>query len=473
MRLTLLLAIPIAAFAQFPQTGPPSKYEANWESIRRHPLPKWFDDAKLGIFVHWGIYSVPAWAPPSGELGKVDFNKWFTINPYAEWYLNTILIPDSPSQKHHREKYGVNFDYLDFVPEFNRETKKWNPQAWAELFRNSGARYVVLTTKHHDGFTLWPSKVPNPNRPATRQGSERDLVGELAQAVRGQGMKMGLYYSGGLDWSFQPGPIRTMGDLMKNVPQSDEYARYADAQWRELIARYQPDVLWNDINYPRKGDLTGIFSEYFNTVKDGLVNNRFGNVFSDFTTPEYARYDKITPQKWESCRGLGFSFGYNQAEGVQHVLPADELIDMFVDIVSKNGNLLLNVGPKPDGTIPQMQVERLNALGEWLTVNAEGIFESKPWHRATSKTSDGGRVRFTRKGETVYAFLLDTPKSNQVIIESVFGTPGMKIDLLGSKEAVTWTQSGKDLVVTLPAARGESFAHTLKMSPMPWQAVRE
>jgi alpha-L-fucosidase len=453
--------------------GPPKKYEPNWFSIGRHPLPKWFDDAKLGIFIHWGLYSVPAWAPPTGELGKVDFKQWFTRNPYAEWYLNTMKIKESPTWKHHVETYGETFDYLQFAETFNKEARKWKPEEWAALFKEAGAKYAVLTTKHHDGFTLWPSRVPNPHRKPEHTGTERDLVGELSQAVRAQGLKMGLYYSGGLDWSFVGTPIVTFMDLMKTVPQSEEYARYADAHWRELIERYQPAVLWNDINYPKKGDLLNIFADYYTKYPDGLINNRFGVAFADFTTPEYAKYDRITEKKWESCRGLGFSFGYNRAEGPEHVLSADKLIDMLVDIVSKNGNLLLNIGPKPDGSISELQVDRLKALGKWLAQNGDAIYETRPWVRPSAKTADGGEVRFTKKGDAVYVILLDKPKSAQVTIQSLLASDKMTVALLGSSGALQWSQQGRDLAVTLPSALPGDHAWALKMTPAPWQVVKE
>ena len=439
-------------------------YEATWESVGAHRAPAWFEDAKLGIFIHWGLYSVPAWAPPTGEFGKVDPGRWFKLNPYAEWYMNTMQIQDSPTWQHHVATYGAGFSYLDFAPVFNREIRKWNPEAWAKIFKETGARYVVLTTKHHDGFTLWPSRVRNPHRPADRQGAARDLVGELTRAVRAQGLKMGLYYSGGLDWSFLNGPVRTVEDLRKLTPQSEEYARYADAHWRELVERYQPALMWNDISYPKKGDLPALFAEYLNRVQDGAINDRFGVAFSDFTTPEYAKYDQITPKKWEACRGLGFSFGYNQVEGPEHVLPAGELIRLLVDIVSKNGNLLLNIGPRPDGNIPELQLARLRELGQWLSVNGEGIFGTRPWVRASGKTADDIEVRFTRKGDSLYVFLFGKPKNARVAIPSMSAAGDAKIRLLGTEGDLQWSQKGGELAIALPARYADQHVYTLKIT---------
>ncbi len=447
------------------------RYEPNWFSLSNHKLPAWFQNAKLGIFIHWGLYSVPAWAPPSGELGKVSPNEWFKNNPYAEWYLNTLRITGSPTYEHHVKTYGKGFDYYEFSKAFNDGVAKWDPNNWASLFQKTGARYVVLTTKHHDGFTLWPSKVPNPKRQGKATSTSRDLVGDLTKAVRDHGMKMGLYYSGGLDWTFTQDPIQNFGDLFRMVPQSEEYAQYADAHWRELNERYQPIVMWNDISYPKKGKLEQIFSEYYNSVPEGVINNRFGVEVSDFTTPEYAKYDNITEKKWESCRGLGFSFGYNQQEGPQHVIAADKLIALLVDVTSKNGNLLLNIGPKPDGSISDIQMDRLNKLGAWLAVNGEGIFDSRPWVRPGNKSGDGGDLRFTRKGDSVYAFFLDQPKSNELVIPGVLSVDGMKAQVLGQSAPAEWKQNGRDLVVTAQGTLPAQFA--VKLTPAPYQAVRD
>jgi alpha-L-fucosidase len=336
-----------------------------------------------------------------------------------------------------------------------------------------GAKYVVLTTKHHDGFALWPTRVPHPRRKPEQRSARRDIVGELTRAVRAQGLRMGLYYSGGLDWSFVETPIVDSQDIRRAVPQMEEYARYADAQWRELIELYQPDILWNDITYPQKGDLLGILSEYYNRHPDGVVNNRFGVEFSDFTTPEYATYDKIRERKWESCRGLGFSFGYNQAEAPGHMLSADQLVDLLVDIVSKNGNLLLNIGPRADGSISELQLERLRALGGWLGVNGEAIYGTRPWVRPSSRTTEGVEVRFTRKGESIYAILLDKPKASTIVIESLYAAPNTTIELLSAPGSLPWSQKGKDLELTLPGQLPGAYAYVLRITPTPWQVVKE
>jgi alpha-L-fucosidase len=447
-----------AAFAQ--------KFTPDWGSLKTHAIPAWYQDAKLGIFIHWGLYSVPAWAPPSGELGKVDRAKWFYQNPYAEWYLNSIRLKESATWKHHVETYGADFDYYQFGQKFEQQNRAWKADAWASLFQQVGARYVVLTTKHHDGYTLWPSKVPNPKRPQGGINSPRDLVGPLTSAVRGAGMKMGLYYSGGLDWTFESRPIAQMGDLRATIPQSEEYARYADAHWRELMRLYQPSILWNDIGYPKLGKAEALFADYYNTVPDGLVNNRFSAEFADITTPEYAKYDKITEKKWESCRGLGFSFGYNQVEGPEHVLAADKLIELLVDIVSKNGNLLLNIGPKPDGSISDIQTDRLKALGAWLGVNGEAIFGTRPWQTPAAKSTAGADVRYTQKGGALYATVLGNTGAT-VTIPGLRAAQGMQASVLGSKGRATWKQEAAGLTLQLAGSQPTAHACAWKLTPAP------
>lgn len=447
-------------------------FQPDWESIRAHKVPDWYADAKFGIFVHWGLYSVPAWATPSGELGKVDPSVWFRDNAYAEWYLNTLRIEGSPTQKHHYATYGRNFSYLDFIPEFNKAIAKWNPDPMAGLFSEVGAKYVVLTSKHHDGFTLWPSRVPNPNRTAAQQHADRDIAGELAKAVRSKNMRMGLYYSGGLDWSFTLKPVLTEKDVSGTIIHTDAYARYADAHLRELIDRYQPSVLWNDIGYPKQGDLVHILADYYNRVPDGVIDDRFETGLPggplrhhDFVTPEYTKLDKITDYKWEMCRGLGYSFGYNQVEGPEQTISEKDLIHLLIDVVSKNGNLLLNVGPKADGTIPEIQVERLRALGEWLKVNGEAIYGTRPWTRAEGKTSDGIDVRFTRKGTTLYAILLAQPKQQKLTVESLPVPAGSHVSLLGGPAKLDQQVDSGKLTVTLPANLFRSHAYVLKIVP--------
>ncbi len=460
------------------------QYEPTEESVRQHAVPAWFEDAKLGIFIHWGLFSVPGWASVAHNLHEImengDWETWFRNNAYAEWYANTIKLEGSPAQEYHQETFG-DMPYTGFAPMFNEAITAWNPDAWARTFERVGAQYVVLVTKHHDGFLLWPSEHPNPFN--QNYQADRDIVGELTTAVRGQGMEMGLYYSGGLDWTFNPVPIRDITTLTSNIPQGEDYVAYADSHWRELITRYQPMVVWNDIGYPAAANVPSLFADYYNAQPDGVINDRFaqhqtpqaqeGNVeplaaglHYDFRTPEYSSYSTIMPYKWEACRGVGFSFGYNQNETDADHLNTDELIRLFVDIVSKNGNLLLNVGPMPDGTIPALQMQRLDALGAWIEVNGAAIFGTRPWIRAEATTTEGIGVRFTQKDDTLYAILLDTPSNASVTIENLHLAPNATITMLGSAAVVPWEQIDDHVHMTLPEHLPQAPAYALAIAPL-------
>ncbi len=463
-------------------------YDPSYPSLKQHAVPDWFGNAKLGIFVHWGLFSVPGWAPTTGDLDKVveqqGWAAWFAQNPYAEWYQNSIKFENSPSRRYHTQTYGADTSYDDFVPMFNDAIKNWQPDAWADLFERAGARYAVLVTKHHDGFLLWPSAHGNPFKPGYQ--AARDIAGELTEAVRQRGLQMGLYYSGGLDWTFKPDLIHDFSSLFAAIPQDEAYVAYADAHWRELIEHYQPALMWNDIGYPAAADLPQLFADYYNAVPDGVINDRFrqapstdsqaapdpqaappANEHWDFRTPEYARFDQIMTTKWESTRGIGHSFGYNRNEGPEHYLPLDTLIRMFVDVVSKNGNLLLNVGPMADGTIPDLQRERLEGLGAWLAVNGAAIFDTRPWHAAEGQTQNGIDVRYTQKDDSLYATLLNTPSSNQVVVTGLHADPHSSVTLLGHEQPLAWTQDGTDLIITLPDAMPDAPAHSLQITPQP------
>lgn len=420
--------------------------------IPGHVAPEWYRNAKLGIFIHWGVFSVPAWAPTrcgGDRICDIDYNKFDAGDtPYAEWYLNSLRISGSRTARHHVETYGKNFDYYDFIGDFERLSSAWKADEWASLFKNIGARYAVMVSKHHDGYRLWPSSVPNNQLPGLHLESRRDLVGELTSAVRRRGMKMGVYYSGGLDWTYTKTPMVEVEDFPAvQAAQSQAYADYIDAQMREIITRYKPSILWNDINYPRLGKREQIIDLYYRTVPDGAINDRFGDRPSDFTTPEYKVYSAITAKKWEATRAVGDSFGYNQAEGPDRMISVPALVKMFVDVVSKNGNLLLNVGPRADGSIPDMQRERLEALGAWLKVNGEAIFDTVPWLRAEGRTGQDYEVRFTQALNSVYATLLMDTGGTSLTLKDLKLVPGSAVDVVGGQKGLVWRQAANDVEI--------------------------
>ncbi len=461
-----VVAVVLSLSGLFAAAQAPRHYEPTLDSLNHHPLPQWYAGAKLGIVIHWGLYSVPGWAPLSHPNHDFSSEDYIINNPYAEWYYNVMRIDGSPTQAYHREHYGANFNYYDFAPIFDREIQKWNPDQWATIFREAGARYVVLTSKHHEGFTLWPSSTPNPTLPPDRQHATRDIVGELTAAVRKQGMRMGLYYSGGYDWTFVPGPIRTAADYQSVKPESQAYGDYAFAQIHELINRYHPSILWNDIDWPKTGRVLQVEADYYNAVPDGVVDDRFGIAHADFTSPEYQELDAISPRKWEECRGLGRSFGYNRAEGEAETIAPADLIALLVDIVSKNGNLLLDVGPEADGTIPPVQMERLTALGAWLKQNGEAIYDTVPWDRAVGQSVEGDDIRFTRSGAgaELYATILGAPKAHTVTLEDVPAHPLLEVYLLGDPKPLAWKADGDNLKITLPEKLPGNYAYVIKLA---------
>lgn len=362
--------------------------------------PDWYAKPQLGIFIHWGIFAVPAYAPGGtsiAELFKTDYDNAMAISPYAEWYWNAMRVPGSPTAERHARVHGGR-PYESFREEFEAAAEAFDANAWADHFAASGAGYVVIVTKHHDGFCLWPTEVENPHKPGWR--SRRDFVGELAAAVRARGMRFGLYYSGGLDWTFHHLPISDFGDMLACVPTSDDYRRYAAAQVRELIDRYKPSVLWNDIAWPSDTDQPALFVDYYAAVPDGVINDRWLGTSSlfeslrdpvaragfnamvkariaeaggeldnpppphcDFRTVEYSTGEHMGEKKWEACRGLGLAFGYNQDERTEDYMTGAALIDLYRNLTARGGNLLINVGPMADATIPDVQKQPLLELG--------------------------------------------------------------------------------------------------------------
>lgn len=447
-------------------------YEATQESLARHQVPSWYRDAKFGLFSHWTVGSVPAFAPvgrdPFTLAREEGEEKAFSHTPYAEWYWNSINIEGSPAAEHHARVWG-NCDYSVFVDRFLDAARGWDERRWQDLMARSGARYCVAVTKHHDGVLMWPSDTPNPHR-GQSWSSKRDLVGDCARAARSAGLRFGVYYSGGLDWTFQGAGIRNWASLFAAIPQDDVYREYADTHWRELMARYQPDILWNDIGYPRFGaGAASVIADFYNANPDGVVNDRFdvlgvmnGTAHADFRTPEYST--DVTPGSgdattmFEVCRGIGTSFGYVAAEDDSTYLSIPDLITMFVNIVADGGNLLLNFGAMPGGEIPWSQQMRILAMGQWLSVNGDAIYGSRPFEASRLRTDDGIDVRMTRGADSaVYAMVCGRASDRDVVIEDL---PAGDVHLLGHRE--TLRRSGD--TVTLPTRPDDSPVWTLRIS---------
>ncbi|HET8548778.1 MAG TPA: alpha-L-fucosidase, partial [Bryobacteraceae bacterium] len=346
------------------------RYQATWESIDSRPTPHWFSDAKFGIFIHWGVYSVPSFAP----VGK-----------YAEWYWNSLRKgpqekgQPNPTWQFHSRVYGENLPYFEFAPMFRAEM--FDPAQWADVFERSGAKYVVLTSKHHDGFALWPSEQANATwkRPwnSVAIGPKRDLLGDLSEAVRKRGLRMGFYYSL-YEW-YNP---LWLSDRRRYVSE------HMHPQFRDVVTRYKPAIIFSDGEWDMPSEnwrspelLAWLFNE--SVVRDEVViNDRWGKEtrhnHGGYYTTEYTAGLENTAKPWEESRGMAHSYGYNRAERAGDYRSEREMILMLVDLVSRGGNLLLDIGPTADGRIPVIMQDRLIDMGRWLKVNGDAIYGTRP-----------------------------------------------------------------------------------------------
>jgi alpha-L-fucosidase len=437
-------------------------YDTTWQSIDSRPIPAWFTDAKFGIFIHWGVYSVPAWGPVG--------NEYPVYSKYAEWYWYRLTKDSSKTgdafRNFHVKTYGPNFRYQDFVNSFRAEL--FNPAQWADLFAASGAKYVVLTSKHHEGFTLWPSK-ESWNWNAVDVGPHRDLAGDLIKAVKAKGLKMGFYYSM-YEW-FNP---LYHTDVNKYVDQ------HMMPQLKDLVLRYQPDIVWPDGEWEHPSTTwksTQFLSWLYNespVKKNVVVNDRWGSEtrgkHGGYYTTEYdlvgdqdVKGKKIS-HPWEECRGIGFSFGYNRNESLEDYQSSESLVHTLIEKVSKGGNLLLDIGPASDGTIPVIMQQRLVDIGQWLQVNGEAIYGTREWENAPAAKKNG-TLYFTRKGNDLYAIVTKFPATS-FIVDHVNKTSA--ITLLGSRAKVKWNASNGKLAIEPPVITpGEnkiSYAWVFKIS---------
>lgn len=357
-----LLGIIIASFpahAQEKQKDIP--VEVSWEQLRSRPYPQWFKDAKLGIFIHWGVYSVPSYGGPES---------------YAEWYLRGLQAGAQNRIDFMKKNFGEDFEYQDFAPLWKAEL--FDPNEWADIFEKAGAKYIILVAKHHDGFCLWPSKYA-PGWNSMEVGPKRDIVGDLAEAVRARGIRFGLYYSLA-EWN---NPLhRWYTDPPDSIHTYVE--QHMIPQFKELVGTYKPDLLFTDgewFNTAEDWHARELISWYYNLVgNDAIVNDRWGHG-SDigYITPEYSSGGIVTDRPWAEVRGLGRSFGLNRNEKLSAYKTPKELIHLFARTVSHGGGLTINVGPAADGKIPLLQQERIEKLGEWIRINEEAIFGSEKW----------------------------------------------------------------------------------------------
>lgn len=438
------------------RTGP--DFGADAPVYPANGVPEWYRDAKLGFFVHWGLYSVPAWATSHGER-KVPVEDAYTHHQYAEWYANTVRIKGSPTWVRHQEVYGTGTSYEDLADLWLAES--FDADALVAELVGAGARYVIPTTKHHEGFCLWDTRTTPFN--ARRRGPHRDLIREIHDATRRAGARFGVYFSGALDWHVSDfPPIESDTDLFRFRRNDALFSRYSANQVEELVERFSPEVLWNDIEWPDGGKgkdgyaVAALLQRYFDVVPEGVVNDRWGVPYHGFLTREYSYVADIQDEVWESTRGLGFSFGYNQAEDERHSLSGIDLIRMFVDVVSKNGNLLINVGPRADGTIPALQLAAMRELGAWLKVNGDSVYATRPWVRC--REASGVPRTYTASNGLVHVHVLD-PEA---------GTVDLPVELAHPVEA-RWADGTHaevaGAVASIPAALRGTPVAVLRIRP--------
>lgn len=446
MKRTIAIAITIiVVFTASAAGAQANRYEPTCASVDSRPIPAWYDDAKFGIFVHWSLNSVP-------ELPIRNMD--------ADWLWNAMMKPDSAASKAMKEMYRAEFRYQDLVPLFKAEL--FDPSQWADVFARSGARYVVLTSKHHDGFALYQSDY-SWNWNSVDVGPHRDLVADLSAAVRAKGLRMGLYYSL-YEW-YNPWYLNHFG-------------MYVDAhmipQIKEVITKYKPAVLWTDGEWEKTSAqwksaeiLAWIFND--SPVRDEIVvNDRWGSEtrgkHGGFYTSEFGGkegWSKLSGmKKWEECRCVARSWwGFARNDSPEDYRATTELVHMLVEIVSRGGNLLLNVGPTRDGLLPDITQQRLLEMGDWLRVNGEAIYGTHSW-----RALDDGRmikettadpsawqdkykkiksVRYTSKGNAVYAISLIWPGKELLLSEPV-PSGATSVTMLGLDEPLKWnTVDGK------------------------------
>lgn len=445
-------------------------YQPNWNSLDQRPIPEWWQDGKFGIFIHWGVYSVP------GFTAKGN---------YAEWYQHSLTnnAHNGMVQEYHRINYGER-SYYDLADDFHAEL--FNPDEWAQLFERAGAKYVVLTSKHHDGFCLWPSQEASKSWgfpwSADVRGPKRDLLGDLFTALGKTSVKPGLYYSlyewYNPLWQFDPA----------------RYARdHAMPQLYDLVQRYKPWVVWSDGDWDATPEvwrspefLAWLYNE--SPVRDRVVvNDRWGSgvrfKHGGIYTPEYQPDMDFEDHAWEESRGMGFSYGYNRAENAWDYNSAQSMILHLVDKASRGGNFLLDIGPDAHGQIPPIMQDRLLEIGKWLEINGEAIYGTRRWRSAYQwsegrrdwkapevdgwKTSGDALLKLTidpdpgfavkevfytwnPKTKSVYAIFPKYPLDRKLVLKGLGVNAGMDVTMLATKEKLRVENTNGNATVFLP-----------------------
>jgi len=468
-------------------------FRPDWESLKNYEVPEWYRDAKFGIFIHWGVYSVPAFG-----------NEWYPRNMYRE---------GSEEYKHHIATYGAQdkFGYKEFIPMFKAE--HFDPAAWAELFKKAGAKYVVPVAEHHDGFAMYDSGLSDWT--AAKMGPHRDVIGELAKAVRAQGLHFGVsshrvehnFFLGvgraiasdvnDPQYAALYGPAHTWMMNPAGTPLDNDFT-YVSSEWAddwlargaELVEKYHPDIVYFDwwIGQPSiRPNLTRFAAFYYNSSLQygdhvGVIN------YKDYAMQESAAVLDLERSQLGDIRRLYWqtdtsvsnkSWGYIKDDTFK--LP-EFMVHQLIDIVSKNGNLLLNIGPRSDGTIPEPVQQVLLDVGAWLNVNGEAIYDTRPWrtygegptkvmtgsfHDTDVEHYTAADFRFTTKGDVLYAIGLGWPTNREAVIRSLARTIGSEqvqsTAMLGSDAKLSFEQRADGLHVQLPAQAPAKYAYALRV----------
>ena len=481
----LLPVLVTVVFAACQQPPPAVEYEPTWASLTQYPEAEWFHNAKFGIYTHWGVYAVPAYG-----------NEW-----YPRWMYARDDEQNSHFYIHHVEHFGDPsvFGYKDFIPMFRAES--FDAEEWAELFYQAGAQFAGPVGEHHDGFAMWDSDLTKWD--AGDMGPQRDIMGELAAAIRKRGMRfVTSFHHAQRWWHFQESYDLENADTHdtsfagvnglyppfheKNARPTPEYLDFWEAKAREVIDKYRPDYLWFDFGWSQpefEQNKRSLLAYYYNQASaDGrevvvTYKNDHLPTGAGILDVERGKIDSLTTFKWITDTSISYNSWCYTHDLEYKTL--NTLVDNLVDRVSKNGNLLLNIAPRSDGTIPDEQKELLLGIGGWLKVNGEAIYGTRPWitygegptqHTSGQFTERGIEaynaedIRFTRKGEDLFVIVLDWPESGMATVRSldrgqhVSGDKINTISLLGSEETVEWTQDGSGIYLSMPAGTPQDEA---------------
>jgi alpha-L-fucosidase len=470
-------------------------YRPDWESLQKYEVPEWYQDAKFGIFIHWGVYSVPAYA--------------------NEWYPRNMYNVGSDEYKHHLATYGPQdrFGYKDFIPMFKAE--HFDPTAWAKLFKDAGAKYVVPVAEHHDGFAMYDCGLSDWT--AAKMGPGRDVIGDLAGAVRAEGLHFGVSshrvehnFFLGLGRSIPSdindpqyaafyGPAHNWLQAKDGTPLSNDFT-YVSSAWTddwlarssEIVEKYHPDVFYFDWWIGQSSvrpALTRFAAFYYNaSLKYG---DHVGVIdYKDYAMQEHSAVLDIErgqlgdtrPLHWQTDTSVSNkSWGYIENDTFKS---PEFIVHQLVDVVSKNGNLLLNVGPRSDGTIPEEVQQVLLDVGSWLKINGDAIYGSRPWkiygegptkvatgtfHETNTPAYTAEDFRFTTKGNTLYAIELSWPSDGEAVIHALGTGAGgntkvESVSLLGSEANLQFQRQPDGLHIQLPAKAPGKYAYAFRIA---------